>query len=152
MRIAGSHRLLATRDSNPRVTNSLLLRRRGFLPVYDHIQSRLGRIRLDVHQEALPAGGPPQWGNPNIVRERLGDAGTDLTFDRDALYAPGLSPEHVISLFERTAGPMIKLVESLKSEPARLTEFRSAFRAIIDVYYRENQLHQSYLMTRATKK
>ena len=101
-----------------------------------------------------PAGAapPPQWGNPDIIRERLGDAVTDLAFDRDTIYKPGLSPEHLISLFERTGGPLIKLVESLKSEPARLKEFRSAFRNIIDPYYRENQLHQSYLMTRATKK
>jgi SAM-dependent methyltransferase len=101
-----------------------------------------------------PAGAAPpvQWGNPDIVRERLGDAVTGLTFDRDILYTPGMSPEHIINLFERTGGPMIKLVESLKSEPARLKELRSAFRAIIDLSYRENQLHQSYLMTRATKK
>jgi SAM-dependent methyltransferase len=101
-----------------------------------------------------PAGAapPPQWGDPDIVRERLGDAVTDLAFDRDILYTPGMSPEHLINMFERTGGPMIKLVESLKNEPGRLKELRSAFRAIIDIYYRENQLHQSYLMIRATKK
>ena len=98
------------------------------------------------------AAPPPQWGNPEIIRERLGDAVTDLAFDRDTIYKPGLSPQHLINLFERTGGPLIKLVESLKNEPARLKEFRSAFRNIIDPYYRENQLHQSYLMTRATKK
>jgi hypothetical protein len=98
------------------------------------------------------AAPPVQWGNPDIVRERLGDAVTDLTFDRDILYTPGMSPEHIVNIFERTGGPLIKLVESLKSEPARLKELRSAFRTIIESYYRENQLHQSYLMTRATKK
>jgi SAM-dependent methyltransferase len=101
-----------------------------------------------------PAGAAPptQWGNPDIVRERLGDAVTDLTFDREVLYTPGMSPEHVMNLFERTGGPTMKLVESLKNDPARLKEFRSAFRETIDLYYRENQLHQAYLMTRATKK
>jgi SAM-dependent methyltransferase len=101
-----------------------------------------------------PAGAapPPQWGNPDIIRERLGDAVTDLVFDRDILHAPGMSPEHIINMFERTGGPLMKLVESLKSDPARLKEFRSAFRPIIEMNYRENQLHQSYLMTRATKK
>ena len=101
-----------------------------------------------------PAGAapPPLWGNPDIVRERLGDAVTDLAFDRDAIYTPGMSPEHLINLFERTNGPLIKLVESLKGEPARLKEMRSAFRAVIDGHYRDNQLHQSFLMTRATKR
>jgi SAM-dependent methyltransferase len=101
-----------------------------------------------------PAGAAPpvQWGNPDIVRERLGDAVDDLMFDRDILYTPGMSVEHIMNMLERTGGPLIKLVESLKNEPARMKEFRSAFRATIEPYYRENQLHQSYLMTRATKK
>jgi SAM-dependent methyltransferase len=101
-----------------------------------------------------PAGAaaPPEWGNPDIVRARLGDAVTDIIFDRDIMYKPGLSPEHVMHTFERTGGPLIKLVESLKNEPARLKEFRSAFREIVSLYFRENQLHQSFLMTRAIKR
>jgi SAM-dependent methyltransferase len=98
------------------------------------------------------AAPPPQWGNPEIVRERLGAAVTDVAFDRDTLWTPGLSPEHLVRMFEQTAGPLVKLVESLASNPGRLEEFRTAFRAIIQSYFRENQLHQSFLMTRATKR
>ena len=98
------------------------------------------------------AAPPPQWGSPEIIRERLGAAVTDLAFDRDTLLTPGLSPEHLIRTFEQTAGPLVKLVESLKNDPGRLKEFRSAFKEIIQPYYRENQLHQSFLMTRATKR
>jgi SAM-dependent methyltransferase len=98
------------------------------------------------------AASPMQWGIPEIVRERLGDAVTNLVFDRDAIYMPGLSPAHIIGTYERTGGPLIKLIESLKNDPAKLKQIRSAFRAIIEEAYRENQLHQSYLMTRATKK
>jgi SAM-dependent methyltransferase len=98
------------------------------------------------------AAPPQQWGNPEIVRERLGDRVTGLSFERDAIYMPGLSPEHIIGTFERTAGPVIKLIESLKNEPTKLKQFRLEFRAIIDEAYRENRFHQSYLMTRATKR
>jgi SAM-dependent methyltransferase len=98
------------------------------------------------------AAAPPQWGNPDIIRQRLGDAVTDLTFDRDMMLAPGLSPEHLVRGFERTSGAIIKVLESLKNDPARLKEFRAAFRQIIELYYRDNQLHQSFLMTRAIKK
>jgi SAM-dependent methyltransferase len=98
------------------------------------------------------AAPPPQWGNPEIVRERLGDAVTDIGFDRDVIYTPGLSLEHLIRGFERTSGLLVKVVESLKDDPARLKELRSALREVMRPYYRDNQLHQSFLMTRATKR
>jgi SAM-dependent methyltransferase len=98
------------------------------------------------------AAPPPQWGNPEIVRERLGAAVTDLVFDHESLYTPGLSPEHVVRTFERTAGPMIKVVESLKNDAAKMDAFRSAFAEILMPYFRDNQLHQSFLMTRAMKR
>src|SRR5258705_11660418 len=37
---------------------------------------------------------PPPWGDPNVVRERLGKAVKDIVFDRGRLYAPALSPQH----------------------------------------------------------
>src|SRR5262249_18580616 len=44
-----------------------------------------------------PAGAapPPQWGDPNIIRERLGDAVTQITFDWELMVTPGMSPEHL---------------------------------------------------------
>jgi SAM-dependent methyltransferase len=98
------------------------------------------------------AAPPPQWGDPNIIRERLGDLVADLTFERDVLLAPGLSPEHVIRTFEQTGGPIIKLVQSLRAEPVRLEEFRSGMRELIRIYHRDNQMHQSFLMTRGIRR
>ena len=47
---------------------------------------------------------------------------------------------------------MITLVEALTaSDPARLSEFRCEFEALIAQYRRDNIVHQDYLMTRATK-
>ena len=63
-----------------------------------------------------PAGvSPPgQWGDPTIVRDRLGSAVSDLTFDRDTLYLPALSPRHARDHMERTAGPVLRLVAMLE--------------------------------------
>jgi SAM-dependent methyltransferase len=36
---------------------------------------------------------PPQWGDPNIVRERLGSAVKDIVFDRRTMLVPALSPQ-----------------------------------------------------------
>lgn len=104
--------------------------------------------------EALPEGipSPLLWGDPNIVRQRLGSAVTDLSFDRDSILSPALSPQHYRTNVERTAGPMIKMVEALsKTNPDRLESFRQDFEAITVEYFRDNQVQMGYLLTRATK-
>jgi SAM-dependent methyltransferase len=95
---------------------------------------------------------PPQWGDPAIVRERLGTAVRDIMFDRDRLTAPALSLGHYRETTERTAGPVIKLVEALsQSDPAKLAAFRSAYDALTAQYFEGNTIRQDYLMTRAIK-
>jgi len=95
---------------------------------------------------------PPQWGDPNIVRERLGTAVRDLQFDRRIMSVPALSVRHFREMFERTAGPVLKLVEALSgSDPAKLEAFRSEAEALASGYFSDNVLRQGYLMTRAVK-
>jgi hypothetical protein len=102
----------------------------------------------------LPPGvsPPPQWGDPNIVRQRLGAAVKDIVFDRATMLIAALSAQHNRSVMERAAGPMVKLVQSLTaSDPAKLAAFRSEYDAIFNEYFEENVLRQDYLITRATK-
>ena len=95
---------------------------------------------------------PPQWGDENVVRERLGGAVKDITFQRDTLRAPALSPQHYRAMTERTAGPLVKLVEQLSAgDPAKLAAFRKEFDALIAGFSDENFVRQEFLMTRATK-
>ena len=95
---------------------------------------------------------PPQWGDPGIVLERLGKAVKDVVFDRATMRVPALSPQHFRTTLERTAGPVIKVVESLSaSDPAKLAAFRSEYEALISEYYAENTVRQNYLLTRAVK-
>jgi SAM-dependent methyltransferase len=95
---------------------------------------------------------PPQWGDPNIVRQRLGTTVRDIVFDRATMLVAALSPQHHRAVTERTAGPMVKLVESLKaSDPAKLAAFRREYDALAAEYFEENILRQDYLITRATK-
>jgi SAM-dependent methyltransferase len=94
----------------------------------------------------------PLWGDPTIVRERLGAAVKDLTFDRAFITVAALSVPHYREMFERTAGPVLKLVEALSaSDPARLAAFRADFEGIVRDYYDDNIVRQDYLMTRAIK-
>jgi len=94
---------------------------------------------------------PPQWGDPNIVRARLGDRVTDVRFDRATMTIPVLSPQHHRATAEGV-GPMRKLIEMLSStDPAKLESFRREYEAIVGDYLRDNTIQQHYLMTRATK-
>ncbi|PYM57340.1 MAG: SAM-dependent methyltransferase [Candidatus Rokuibacteriota bacterium] len=94
---------------------------------------------------------PPQWGEPTIVRDRLGAAVTDLVFDRGVMLFPALSLAHYRHFFEENAAPVLRLVQTLQSEPERLAAFRQEFEAIATPYLQDNVVRQDYLMTRATK-
>lgn len=95
---------------------------------------------------------PPLWGEPQIIRERLGSAVRDIVFDRGRIQAPALSVQHYRELTERTAGPVLKLVEVLSaSDPAKLAIFRDTYDALTRQYFDRNFVRQDFLMTRATK-
>ncbi|TDU26503.1 methyltransferase family protein [Panacagrimonas perspica] len=111
------------------------------------IFSLLGRY-LPGPTNAAP---PSQWGDPNIVRQRLGDAVKDVQFQYDDMVMPALSPKHYLAHMERTAGPVIKLVQTLKDEPGRLTQFRAEMELLIARFFSHNRVRQTFLMTRATK-
>src|ERR1019366_7344440 len=96
----------------------------------------------------LPPGisPPPQWGEEKIVRERLGSAVRDIAFERATMQAPALSPQHFRTLTERTAGPVIKLIENLTAnDPAKLVTFRKEYDALSAEYFHDNFMQQDFL-------
>jgi SAM-dependent methyltransferase len=119
----------------------------------DHFIGRMFILTARYAPPPPPGVSPPvQWGEPTIVRERLGDKVKDLVFDREFMITNALSPEHVRFVMERTAGPVIKLLEVLTaSEPAKLAEFRREQDALTTQYFEGNQVRQSFLMSRAVK-
>ena len=115
----------------------------------------VGRVFILVgqHLPRPPAfvSPPPQWGDPNIVKGRLGDAVKDLVFDRAVMHIPALSPAHFRVFYEVNAAPVLRVVQTLQSEPVRLAAFRQEFEAIASQYFEDNIVRQDYLITRATK-
>jgi SAM-dependent methyltransferase len=106
------------------------------------------------HMPPLPPGvAPPvQWGDRTIVRERLGSAVSDITFETGLMLSPALSPQHFRTFTEKTVGPLIKLVEMLgTSDPARLAAFRREYETLVREYLADNAVQQTFLMTRAKK-
>ncbi|MGE0404995.1 MAG: class I SAM-dependent methyltransferase [Candidatus Korobacteraceae bacterium] len=99
-----------------------------------------------------PGVAPPLWGDPSVVRERLGTAVKDIVFDWGRMSVPALSAKHHRTMFERTAGPVLKLVEVLSAtDPVRLAAFRGEYEALVSEYLEDNVVRQDYLLTRATK-
>ena len=95
---------------------------------------------------------PHLWGDPNVVRERLGDAVKNLRFDRATMRVPALSLQHNRTVMEKTAGPILKIVESLSStDPAILETYRREFEATVADYFEDNFVRQDYLISRAMK-
>lgn len=95
---------------------------------------------------------PPLWGNPDVVRERLGTAVANLQFERADMVVPALSLHHFRNAQEATIGPLTKLVTSLEgSDPAKLARLRADFEAIFAEAYEDNTIRATFLMTRAIK-
>ena len=68
------------------------------------------------------------------------------------MLVPALSVRHQCDMYERTAGPVIKLVESLReTDPTKLAAFRAECEALAAEYFEDNVLRQGYLLTRAVK-
>jgi hypothetical protein len=77
---------------------------------------------------------------------------TDIVFDRERMLVPALSASHYRTMFERTAGLVIKLIETMKDQdPKQLAAFRRDYEALVADYFRDNVVRHDYLLTRATK-
>ncbi len=94
---------------------------------------------------------PALWGDPAVVRERLGNSVSDLLFERDTMIIPALSPQHFRAAQEKTIGLLAKVVDSFGNDPAKLARFRADYEAMIGEVYEDNAVHMHFLMTRATK-
>jgi SAM-dependent methyltransferase len=92
------------------------------------------------------------WGDPDVVRQRLGESVKDLVFDRATMLVPALSPRHRRLAAEKSAGAMVRLVATLEgSDPATLEKFRREYEALAEEYFEDNLVRQDYLITCATK-
>lgn len=98
-----------------------------------------------------PPPPPALWGDPNVVRERLGRFVSQLKFARDTLPAPALSPQHFRIFQEATIGPLAKVVAALHGDPAKLAQLRANFESMAVDAFEDNAVHMPFLMTRATK-
>ena len=102
----------------------------------------------------LPAevASPVLWGDMTIIKKRLENQFEKIEFGRDTMYAPTMSPAHMLKLFEKNAAPLSNLLKALGDDPTKLTELRNSALDLIKKYFSDNYLRQDFLMTRCIKK
>src|SRR5204863_19781 len=87
----------------------------------------------------------------DLTPELLAVAIENVAFDRALQVTPALSPQHYRHFLEQTGGPMVRLMQTLKDDPARLAQFRNQYDELVSQYFDGNLVRQDFLMTRATK-
>ena len=108
-----------------------------------------GMFALVASHLPPPAGAasPALWGDPGVVRARLGERCADLHFDRGILRFATLSPQHYRAMAELTVGPVRTLVQAADANERQ--RFRSALEELAARYLQDNEVLAGYLLTRA---
>lgn len=115
----------------------------------------MGRLfKLVEKYSPLPQGvsSPPLWGDPNFIRQQIEKHVEDLFFDQGLMLFPTLSLDHYRQTIESTIGPILKLIQEPTNPAERIQGFRNELEKLAAQYFRNNAIHQNYLMTRAIKK
>ena len=109
---------------------------------------------IESFSQPLPpeVASPVLWGDMAIIEDRLKDYFDHVEFARDTMFAPTMSPAHMLKLFEKNAGPLANLVKALADDPTRLSNLRNAALVLIEKFFSNNFLRQDFLMTRCVKK
>lgn len=94
---------------------------------------------------------PPLWGDPKIISERFTQKVSGISFEREMLLTPTISPQHLSLFLETTVGPLAKLVQMLKDDQVKLKAFRSELLQLVSEFFVNNTVRQHYIMTKATK-
>lgn len=95
---------------------------------------------------------PERWGDITFIRDCLGDGVTEITFDRDRMLFPTVSPQMHRRRLETTVGPIKRVADLLQGDRERLAAFRREYDALVAEYHENNAVRQDFLMTRAIKR
>ncbi len=116
----------------------------------EHFVGRLFALVGQLMPPAPPgASSPGSWGDPEVIRARLGGSVNDTVFERGVMSFVALSPQHYRATAE-TFGPFASFVRNAR-DPERVAAARKEVEALAALYFTDNAVRQDYLLTRATK-
>lgn len=109
-------------------------------------------IELASAVPEVPGAGPPPflWGDPDVVRERLGDRVASLRFETGVVRYPALSPAHFWHAMTTTSGPVIVALEDVDSRDREA--LREAVIRALEEHFAEadNAMELEYRLVTAT--
>jgi len=111
-------------------------------------------VLMGKYSPPPPAGvSPPAlWGDPHVIRERLGAGVKDIGFARDVMFFQMPSIQHYRVFMETNFGPAKNLLKGLDAaEPARGKALRRDLEQLAAEFFVDNVLRQDYILTRAVK-
>jgi hypothetical protein len=91
-----------------------------------------------------------QWGNPEVVKKRLGSDVINIHFERGVIKKPVLSPNHYWETSNTKGGALVQAIQTIK-DPQKIQSLRNDILQAIVPYLHENILRLDYLITVATK-
>lgn len=111
-----------------------------------------GAVMSVLTPDALPDFSQPPflWGDPNTVRDRLGDAVTDLEFQTETISYPALSPEQFWRQTATNSGMFVEILEEV--EDGDVPRLRDQLVETIEPHFddSENAVELEYLLTTGT--
>lgn len=111
----------------------------------------MGAVLTDYLPPEPDAPDPPfLWGDPDVVRERLGDEVDELSFESGTVLVPVLSPAHYWEAAISQSGMFIVALESIADEDR--PELREKVIETIETYVDDSQnaVPMEYRLTKAT--
>jgi hypothetical protein len=91
-----------------------------------------------------------QWGNPEVVKKRLGSDVINIHFESGVIKKPVLSPNHYWETSSAKGGALVQAIRTIK-DPQKIQSLRNDILEAIVPYLYENILRPDYLIMVATK-
>jgi len=111
----------------------------------------LAKHIFPIQNNSPPLSSPMQWGDPGVVKKRLGDNNVkNIHFERGVLKIPVMSPNHYWKMSSTKSGPLIAVIQTLK-EPQKIESLREDILQAIIPFIHDNLLTLDYLITKAIK-
>jgi SAM-dependent methyltransferase len=100
-----------------------------------------------------PDNAPPSpllWGDPDIIKERLGTDIRELHFERGFVNIPIMSLNHYWQFMSSKFGPLIDAVQKVRDD-RKIDSLKNDYIRTLSHYYTDNILRLDYLVTVAVK-
>ncbi len=117
--------------------------------MFDTMAKHISNISSSDNNPSPPPS-PMQWGNPDVVKKRLGGKVTGIHFERGVIKKPVLSPNHYWQTASTKGGTLMQAIQTLK-DPQKVEDLKKDILQAIAPYMHDNVLRLYYLITLATK-